>query len=153
MKKLIILSAVTGALLLATEQQASAWSNIKFGAGVSLHWQTGDNNLLWGVFRNGQIPHPYGGFTGGYGGHGGHGGYGQQYMPYPISTDSGNSVSTPSQTPDASSTNKGQASQVNYANPYGNYGYQPVGYYQNYSAPAANYSYYSYQVPYYWYGN
>ncbi|MGF1580140.1 MAG: hypothetical protein ACFCD0_12325 [Gemmataceae bacterium] len=59
MKKFYVLALVACALVVASEQRASAWSNIKFGAGVNLHWQTGDNTLLWGLFRSGQVP--YGG--------------------------------------------------------------------------------------------
>lgn len=60
MKKFLSLSIVAVALVAVAQQEASAWSNIKFGAGVNMSWQTGDNTLLWGLFRNGQIPPPPG---------------------------------------------------------------------------------------------
>jgi hypothetical protein len=37
-------------------QQACAWTNFKFGIGFNFARQSGANNLLWGVFRNGQAP-------------------------------------------------------------------------------------------------
>jgi hypothetical protein len=165
MKKLFALSVLSAGLLLASTQQASAWSNIKFGVGMNLHWQTGDNNFLWGVFRNGQIPPPAGvpgGFPGGYPG----GGFPQYYEP----TGTGNGTAEP-----PSTTNSGgkqavtnvpgatNVSQAGYPNNYGYGYYQPVGYYPNYSnynpyqlpSYSSTYStsnYYPYQVPSYWYG-
>ena len=79
MKKILGL-CLAAAVLAAVPQHASAWSNIRFGAGVNLHWQTADNNLLWGGFRNGQIPSPYG-----HHGHDGfHGHHGHHHAPMPF---------------------------------------------------------------------
>jgi hypothetical protein len=42
--------------------QASAWTNFKFGIGFNFGRQSGGNNFLWGLYRNGQTPGPeYGG--------------------------------------------------------------------------------------------
>jgi hypothetical protein len=154
MKKLIILSALATALLLTSERPASAWCNIKFGAGVNLHWQSGDNNCLWGVYRNGQIPHPAG-YPGGHGGHGYPGGYGGMptyydplaagsTAPLPGANDS-KQVNTPGMLP-------GNLNQTGYsANPYNPY--HPVSYQHGYPYQSSNYpNYYPYQVPSYWYG-
>jgi hypothetical protein len=35
-------------------QQASAWCKAGFSVGLNWGWQSGGNNLLWGVWRNGQ---------------------------------------------------------------------------------------------------
>jgi hypothetical protein len=59
MKKLCVLSVAALALALLP-QQASAWSNIKLGAGFNFHWQTGDNHIGKHIYHNGPVPHPYG---------------------------------------------------------------------------------------------
>jgi hypothetical protein len=56
MKKLIALGACALLLTLSLEQPASAWLNLKFGAGVNWSWQAGGNNLLCGLYRCGQPP-------------------------------------------------------------------------------------------------
>lgn len=142
MKKLMILGTLALALVLASEQSASAWSNIKFGAGVNLHWQTGDNNILWGVLRNGQIPHPggYGGYGGGYGyGHPG-GGFPMYYEPTAADANNNGGAAAGKQSAGAPAP----VNQTSYpANPYGYY--YPVSY-------NPYYGYQGYQVPSYWYG-
>jgi hypothetical protein len=146
MKKVMILSALALAAVLATTQPASAWHNIKFGAGVNLHWQSGDNNLLWGVFRNGQIPHPAGIPGYGYGGYDHHGGGFPSY--YPISTPA-----APADAGKQAAAAPANLNQVGY--PYNPYSYyQPVSYnpYNPYQVPANNPGYYPYQAPSYWYG-
>jgi hypothetical protein len=155
MKKLITLSVLTACFTFTSTQQASAWSNIRFGAGVNLHWQTGDNNLLWGFFRNGQIPYPAGG---GYGMPGPGGGFQGYYDP--TGTVDPNAAKQSAATPAAPAApavapNPG-TNQVSYGqNPYGAF-YQPVSYYPNNNNQAPtytpNYPYYPYQVPSYWYG-
>jgi hypothetical protein len=148
MKKLIILSALATALLLASDRPASAWSNIKFGAGVNLHWQSGDNNFLWGAFRNGQIPHPAGYPGLGYPGYH-HGSVPTYYDPMAAGTPApGANDTKPVNTP---GTLPGNLNQTGYsANPY-NF-YHPASY--QHSHPYQGYypNYYPYQVPSYWYG-
>ena len=38
--------------------QSHAWLNWKFGIGANFGYQSGGNNTLWGLFRNGQPPGP-----------------------------------------------------------------------------------------------
>jgi len=56
MKKILLVGALALLALFSAEQQASAWLNFKFGAGINWAWQSGGNNTLWGLFRNGQPP-------------------------------------------------------------------------------------------------
>lgn len=58
MKKLLTLSVLTLGVLAATERPAQAWVNMKFGVGLNWQLQSGGNNFLWGMFRNGQVPGP-----------------------------------------------------------------------------------------------
>ena len=58
MKKFITMGALALALAAVTSAPAPAWLNWKFGVGVNLGWQSGGNNTLWGLFRNGQPPAP-----------------------------------------------------------------------------------------------
>src|SRR5262249_41779368 len=43
---------------LASHQQASAWTNFRFGIGLNVEWQSGGNSFLWGAICNGQPPGP-----------------------------------------------------------------------------------------------
>jgi hypothetical protein len=56
MKRISLLGLFALLLTLTLQQQACAWLNFKFGAGVNWNWQSGGNNFLWGLFRNGQPP-------------------------------------------------------------------------------------------------
>src|ERR1700733_15402532 len=56
MKKILLVGALALLALFSAQQQASAWLNFKFGAGINWAWQSGGNNTLWGLFRNGQPP-------------------------------------------------------------------------------------------------
>lgn len=58
MKKILALGVLTLGLFAATERPAQAWVNSKFGIGLNWHLQSGGNNFLWGLFRNGQVPGP-----------------------------------------------------------------------------------------------
>ncbi|MFO0864115.1 MAG: hypothetical protein U0744_05580 [Gemmataceae bacterium] len=58
MKKILTLGVLTLGLVAATERPAQAWVNSKFSVGLNWHLQSGGNNFLWGVFRNGQVPGP-----------------------------------------------------------------------------------------------
>lgn len=77
MKKFLLTGVCALSLLAMTRQEASAWCNVRFGAGVNLAWQSGGTSIGWGLFRSAQPPGPDHGFGGGYvdGGHFG-GGYG-----------------------------------------------------------------------------
>lgn len=56
MKKFVIVGGCALMWALASTSSAPAWVNFKFGAGINWNWQAGGNNLLWGLFRNGQPP-------------------------------------------------------------------------------------------------
>ena len=78
-------------LLLALQQQASAWSKFKFGIGFNISWEGSDNSILFGLFKGGPSPnqgtdgnYSQGGYPNGYAGGypGGYaGGYGNQGLP------------------------------------------------------------------------
>jgi hypothetical protein len=61
MRKLLTAAALALVLAAATGHRASAWSNGKFSIGMNLEWNKGDNCFLWGAYRNGPAPDPYGG--------------------------------------------------------------------------------------------
>lgn len=56
MKKLLFLGVTALALSLVVQERASAWINFKFGVGLNCQFQTGNNNWLWGAFKNGPAP-------------------------------------------------------------------------------------------------
>jgi len=60
MKKLLGISLLAGLAVLATERPVQAWCNSKFSIGLNWHFQSGGNNFLWGLYRNGQVPGPWG---------------------------------------------------------------------------------------------
>lgn len=66
MKKIAISSFLAIALAALVVPQAWAWKNTHLGIGLNWNHQSGGNNLLWGLFRNGQPPGPgCDGFQGG----------------------------------------------------------------------------------------
>lgn len=58
MKKFLTLGVLALTLGVLSTEQASAWTNLKFGAGINFGYQAGGNNFGWGLFRNGQPPCP-----------------------------------------------------------------------------------------------
>lgn len=58
MKKFFMMGVLATAIAVLSQQQASAWTNFKFGVGLNLGYQAGGNNFLWGAWRNGQPPAP-----------------------------------------------------------------------------------------------
>src|SRR5262245_22685467 len=142
MKRFLVVGVVALGVVLATQQQAPAWINFKMGVGLNWHWQSGGNNILWGVFHDGQPPGPD--YNGGHPYHnGGH--------PYPNGGHDnrfffaqGGAIPTAPQT-------QATPSPVNPAAGYypatysGQNVYQPVSYY-----PPSNYAYPYY--PAYWQG-
>jgi len=58
MKKILPISLLTLCFAATSYDQASAWINSRFGVGFNWSWQSGGNNLLWGLFRDGQPPAP-----------------------------------------------------------------------------------------------
>jgi len=53
MKKLLPIGLLALSFTVFAED-ASAWINSRFGLGFNWGWQSGGNNLLWGLFRDGQ---------------------------------------------------------------------------------------------------
>lgn len=153
MKKLLSLGLLTVCALVASERQADAWVNSKFSIGLNWHLQSGNNNYLWGLWKNGQVPGPeaFGGAPHGHIPFGANPPAGS--FPY-----SGNPqqmpMAYPTQTAPPPIQTTGQTSYYgwNY-NPYQTVSYQQNGYYYpNYYYPNA-YQTYSYQAPHYWYLN
>jgi hypothetical protein len=58
MKKIVIAGLAAFCVMAATQQQASAWVNCRFGIGMNWQWQSGGNNFFWGAYHNGQVPGP-----------------------------------------------------------------------------------------------
>ena len=141
MKKFVMLSALAAALLLAAEQQASAWSKVNFSCGLNLNWVCSGNSFLWGAYRSSPLPgNPElapqfnGGCFNGNNGYGGFNGYPGDCYAY--SADQG----APAPTAVA-----GQPANIKAVD------YQSMGYYGTGGYyPTADYNYY--QAPSYWYG-
>ncbi|MSQ93433.1 MAG: hypothetical protein EXR98_02630 [Gemmataceae bacterium] len=159
MKKLLSLGLLTVCALVVSERQADAWLNSKFSVGLNWHLQSGNNNVLWGLWKNGQVPGPeaFGGMPHGHipfganppAGNFPYFGANPQQMPqaYPTQT-----APPPVQTSQQAAYYYGMPYNYGY-NPYQTASYQPGGYsYPSYyypgTAPSSNY-----QAPYYWYLN
>lgn len=67
MKKFLTLGVLALAVASVSTSEAPAWLNWKFGIGANIGWQSGGNNTLWGLFRNGQPPAPDACIGGGFG--------------------------------------------------------------------------------------
>jgi hypothetical protein len=65
MRKFSIAGLLALSALAGSQQPASAWVNARFGIGLDFSWQSGGNNLLWGLWSNGQVPGPWGNGLGG----------------------------------------------------------------------------------------
>jgi hypothetical protein len=148
--KLIVAGALALGLVLTGQQEASAWTKWSVNAGISVNYEGGNNNFLWGMFRSGQVPGyptdvcmtgPFGGAAPFIGPE-----YAYGYADYghaPVTTEP----------PVAQPSAKTNTQAVYYPN-------QPAAYYPNagsYQYPAYGYSYgngygYAQQVPSYWYG-
>ena len=165
MKKLLSMGLLTLCALALTERQADAWVNSKFSIGLNWHLQSANNQVLWGAWRNGQVPGPEAfGHPGGGPLQFGPGGA-PAYMPpatgfqwygaNPQAFSPGAPAGYPQETapPPTMAMNGQQAyypSQQGYYNPYQTVSYQPGGYYSpSYFYPS--YQSYTQQAPYYWY--
>jgi hypothetical protein len=58
MKRLIFYCLLALGILAFTEHPAHAWVNSKLNIGLNWYQQSGNNGLLWGLWRNGQVPAP-----------------------------------------------------------------------------------------------
>jgi hypothetical protein len=54
MKKFLVIGGLALAVAAILGHQAWAWTNCNFSIGLNLSCQSGGNNFLWGLFRNGQ---------------------------------------------------------------------------------------------------
>lgn len=156
MKKLLGITFLTALAIVATERPAQAWINSKFSIGLNWHYQSGGNCLFWGLWRNGQVPGPWGdgmyygpinwpscGFGGPYGGGAAYPDFGGAPAGDP-SFHAG--VPNPNAAPATTTVqNAGQGYQHTS-------GYQPGYYYPGYDYTGyyGNAGYYG--VPSYWYG-
>jgi hypothetical protein len=121
MRKFVAMAAPALLLAACSQQEAWAWINAKFGVGLNWSYQSGGNNLAWGVFRNGQPPCPDGpGYYGpGYGAPDYFHAQGYQGHPYAQGTETA-PVPTPAAGPASPGTRP--TSSLDYP------GYQPVSY-------------------------
>ena len=151
MKKLLSIGMLTVCAFAISEHQAQAWVNSKFNIGLNWHLQSGNNNILWGAWKNGQVPGPEA-----------FGGGGGQYGPLFSTSPGGSYGQMPQQMPQAYPTatppQAGQQQTYFYGmpytynqNPYQTVGYQPqTYYYPSYYYPNY-YQSYSNAAPSYWY--
>jgi hypothetical protein len=58
MNRILTLGVLALGLTLGSQQQASAWCNFKFGAGINWDYQGGNNCFGWGLVRSGEVPGP-----------------------------------------------------------------------------------------------
>ena len=156
MKRLLSIGLLTVCALAISERPAHAWVNAKFSIGLNWHMQSGNNNLFWGFFKNGQVPGPEA-FGGGNpynvpfgtnppGGTFPFFGSAPQSYPQGVPTQ----TAPPPQTALQQQAYHGMLQNWSY-NPYQTVSYQPSSYYYpNYYNPIYN-QYYGYQVPSYWY--
>ena len=56
MKRLMVMGLTALGLVLALQQQASAWSRFKFGIGFNISWEGANNSFLFGLFKGGPAP-------------------------------------------------------------------------------------------------
>jgi hypothetical protein len=134
MKKLLSVGVAAVLIALGTSRPADAWCNAKFSIGLNWSCQSGNNNLFWGLWRNGEIPSDYGA-----------GGYGPGAMPGPGASGGqpfpwfggNNATGNMPQAAAALPAQSGYAA----ANYYGNNPYYAASYQPNQQA--------SYQAPYY----
>jgi len=183
MKKLLSMGLLTLCALAASEREAQAWVNAKFSVGLNWQLQSANNNVLWGMWKNGQVPGPEAfGQPGGGGGPGMYapGGmqqpagvfpyFGAQPMPQPMpqAQSQGMPQGFPNESAPPPSFTQQQQPQPQayngapnyYNNPYQTVSYQQGGYYYpNYNAAypqSYGYGYgygYQAQAPSYWYNN
>ena len=159
MKRLVSLGLLAGCIVLASERPAQAWVNSKFSVGLNWNYQSGNNTLLWGLFRNGQAPcFDCGPACGPMSGPG-PGGPGVESFPYAgaAMAPSVPAYAMPQQGPTRGDTQQagqfGAIPSYNGANYYQNDSYPGPAAPSGYTAPPG-YGYYPgyYNAPSYWYG-
>lgn len=147
MRKAFFLGLTALGLALASGQEAKAWTNFKFSAGVNWQWQSGDNCLLWGLFRNGQVPGPEAFQHYGYPPHG-------STFPFFGAAPAAPAATTPTNANPSSTSVPAQQTGWYGGNPYYTTGYTPYNptyaYPTDYGFGAGYYG--GYYYPSYWYG-
>jgi hypothetical protein len=135
MKKWVMASLLALGVTVACQQRASAWSEFKFSAGVSLSWCSTGNCTNWGFYRqcvpNGcpyPVCAPFACAAPAY------------YGGYAAAPTAPANYGVAAQAP----ATQAPAANTQVYNAYSNSGYQPVGYYYP--------GYSTSQVPGYWYG-
>jgi hypothetical protein len=175
MHRFLGISVLTALALAATERPAQAWVNSRFSVGLNWSFQSGGNSAFWGLWRNGQVPGPWGdgiiygvcqtgnpgaGHVGGYDGHAY--GYGQ---PHAGGGPAAPGASTPAAAPAQTTANPTQQAWqygiipnwYQGQNVFQAAAYQPQAPPANYGYPAnAGYGYdyygHNFTPPSYWYG-
>ena len=142
MKKIVSLGLLAACALVVSERPAHAWVNSKFSVGLSWHLQSGNNNFLWGLWRNGQVPGPEA-YQGPF-----------HYGPPPAQNGTfpwyGHAPQNETAPPPLAQQHAYYPAQQSYYNPYQAVSYQQYAqYYPSYFNPT--YQMYAYQAPYYWY--
>src|ERR1051325_726534 len=130
MKKILSMGLLTVCALMVAEQRAHAWVNGKFSIGLNWQVQSANNSILWGVFKNGQVPGPEAFGMPGCGG---------GFCP-PGFVPPGHPQGVPTNGPTNSNT------QAAYHSPFQNVSYQQTAYQMYYPYGSR----YPAQVPYYW---
>ena len=144
MKKILSLGLLTVCALVLTERPAHAWVNSKFSVGLSWHLQSGNNNVLWGLWKNGQVPGPEA-YQGPF--HYGPPPFSAPGMSQPTGVFPWYGYAPPNET---APPPLGQNAHYGQPNPYQTVSYQQNGYYYpSYFYPT--YQAYAYQAPPYWY--
>lgn len=145
MKKIVLAGLVAVSMLAITQQQASAWVNSRFGIGLNWNFQSGGNQILWGAWRNGQVPGPEAYDSHGHGHHSNGGGMQQFYAPPPQGYYGGAPMPQP-YAPQGSFSPTMEP-------PIARQQYQPLYQFANYPRQSFYPSYYYYYpTPYYYYG-
>jgi hypothetical protein len=156
-KKSLVIGLLALGLSALSQQQAAAWTKFNFSVGLNLSWESGNNNFLWGLFRDGQAP-GYPTDVLGYPHQFANQGYYPMYMHYPVAEyAAAQSLPAPRhyQTPEPPRQNAPQTTWYQNSNTH-----QPVGYhYPSVNPYYQTPSYYpswghygGHQVPSYWYG-
>lgn len=58
MRKVFVTGLLAVCLMAVSQQQASAWTNARFGIGMNFGFSSGGNSLGWGIIRGAQPPGP-----------------------------------------------------------------------------------------------
>ncbi|MCI0464046.1 MAG: hypothetical protein L0Z62_44495 [Gemmataceae bacterium] len=162
MKRFLVMSVLALGMVALSQQHASAW--IKLSIGFNFSFESGNNNLLWGFFRDGQLPgyptdvlhghHPFA--------IGGYGGYDHGSVVYDSHSGTNGHGQGQGQGQGGQNGKQSDESKTTATRGYGWYqpvSYSPGGYvgssgysYPSYHQPYGYYNHSYQQAPSYWYG-